>query len=223
MSSVPTISNSRRLRAKLARRCPTNSEIRNSENTRNKLVWQAKVAWVAAMIADKERWNAYMVAFMFNHLPGSEKPRIEQMTKEVERFYALFVTRVVRYPRRKSNFERLPRLFGLPEYPVPKSTFAKLETVSVNDGLHVQAILLVPRDSRLKNGAKNHIQDNLELYIGKHKKLRDIHLRRITETPERAAEYTFKWEKRNPRFADYTIILPRPASEVGSDGRNLDR
>lgn len=172
------------------------------------------MSWLARQISDKDRWIAYYVSFMFNHLPGKEKARIEQMVKEIERFYALFITRVVRYPQRSCNYERLPRLYGSPEYGVPKSTFASLQSVTINDGLHVGAILLVPVDSRLKDGARNHIQDNKQLYLGSHGKLRDIYLRRITQTPEIAAEYNFKWEKRDPRFAEYAILLPRSRSEA---------
>lgn len=166
------------------------------------------------MIGQPDKWNAYLVTFMFNNLPGSTEGKLWHMNKEIEHFYTNLITRITRKPSQKSNLERCPRLVAFPDLPVFKRSKSTLADVTVNDGLHFHGVLLVPIKSRLKCELEAHLDANRGLYIGGHGKVRDIHLEKIAFDPKGVSTYIFKLWKRNPEFADWLLVLPRSQSEL---------
>jgi hypothetical protein len=76
------------------------------------------------------------------------------MTDEVDRVYSTFITRVVRKPHSEYQKESRPILIGAPDRPVLKNEKQKLKDVKINGGVHLHGILLVPRQSRLKEGGE---------------------------------------------------------------------
>src|SRR5215212_4098605 len=95
-------------------------------------------AWAAQHM--EEGWDAYILSFMFNHVPGSRASVLRQMQRELERVYAITLTRVIRKPRCEAEQDRLPILIACPDLPVPKRQKVSLCDVIVNDGLHYQGI-----------------------------------------------------------------------------------
>ncbi len=156
-----------------------------------------------------------MVTFMFEPLPGSEATVLRQMFVEVERFHRSLLTRVVRKPRSAKGMSKAPRLFAFPDRPVFKHQKQALEAVVVNDGLHLHAVVLVPRQSRLGTGLKKHVRENERLYLGNHGKLRRVDVQRLKPgTEAKVVDYSAKTWRRGRMSMDDVLVLPRSASEL---------
>jgi hypothetical protein len=179
-------------------------------NTQTQLALQN---WITELLEEK-RWKAYFATFMYEPLPGAEAAKLRQMEREIERFYTVLLTRVVRKPRQLWNRRKLPRIFAVPDRPVPKHQKHPLRDVIINDGLHFHAVVLIPRKSRLRTGLKRHVADNMGLYLGSHGKLRRIHLNRIKQGSEKVVDYLLKYYKRNPSLGGELLVLPRAESEL---------
>ena len=110
-------------------------------------------------------WNAYLVTFMFNHIPGSPPKKLKLMQDSVCRFYSKLVTRIVRKPNSIYQLVNRPRMITAPDYPVFKHKKIGLQVASVNDGLHMHSILAVPLKSRLKEDIASHVARKSYLYI----------------------------------------------------------
>src|SRR5919199_4196779 len=107
----------------------------------------------------RQRWEGYLLIFMFNQLRGSRRSVFRQMEREIERVYATVLTRIVRKPLSETCKDQLPIWIGCPDFPVPEHVKMELRDVVVNDGLHIHAIALIPPTSRLKTGLNQHFQD----------------------------------------------------------------
>src|SRR6266487_2551636 len=99
---------------------------------------------------ERDGWNGYLLSFMFHPVPGATRSKLEIMGEAVYRFYATFLTRVVRTPNSIFQMSQRPLLIVAPDYPVPKHQKQKLSDVTVNDGLHMHGLLVVPWECRLK-------------------------------------------------------------------------
>jgi len=163
-----------------------------------------------------EGFRAYLVTFMFRPLAGSmnRKAILVQMNNEVQRVYSTFITRVVRNPRSPASGDRLPILIACPDFPVPKRQKQPLADLTINDGLHCHGVLLVPTHSRLKGGVRKHFGLHRALYLGDRRRLKRIHLKRITHRPAYVTEYAFKTFKRGKVDADDILVLPRARREL---------
>ncbi len=96
-----------------------------------------------------------------------------------------------------------------------------LDDVKINGGLHVHAVVLVPRRSRLRTGLKQHVEERQALYLGHHGRLRRVHVARIKAGTEAVAvDCAMKtWAAQGPRMGrrmgmDDVLVLPRSASEL---------
>jgi hypothetical protein len=87
----------------------------------------------------------HFVNLMFNHLPGSQAVRIQQMHSEMERVYATLLTRIVRKPESENGKHLRPVFVGAPDYPVWKHKKIPLSNLKLNDGLHFNGVIAVPR------------------------------------------------------------------------------
>ena len=207
-------------RASNATRCAMTPIMRNAMNTDAKLLLVRELRfaiqdWIAAQSAEVKLWKSYLLTFMFEHMAGSEIAVRRQMERELERFYRILLTRVVRNPKAPSCRDRLARLFAFPDRPVPKVKKSALRDVAVNDGLHYHAALLLPRSSRLRTGLVRHVEKNESLYLGNHGKLRRIHVARVrAEDAGRVADYLLKTVKRESVMSDAMLLLPRAVSEL---------
>ena len=125
-------------------------------------------SWWSREVEDRVRyhgWNAYLVTFLFNHIPGSPTAKIKLMQDAVSRFYSKLVTRVVRKPNSVDQLFNRPRLMVAPDYPVFKYEKIGLQAATVNDGLHLHSILAVPLKSRLKEDVASHVEQSPYLYV----------------------------------------------------------
>lgn len=159
-------------------------------------------------------WEGYLITFMFAPLKGSRDAVLNQMQKALERVYATMLTRIVRKPHSPENSGKLPIWLACPDLPVPKREKQDLRTVTINEGLHMHAICLIPPQSRLSNGLQGHIVDKQGLYVRDQSVVRHIDAKPITSRPKYVTKYVFKSLERGRFGADDIILLPRAPSEL---------
>jgi hypothetical protein len=157
-------------------------------------------------------WNAYLVTFMFNQIPGGRTVRLKGMSDTLNRFYATFLTRVVRRPQSPFQLSERPLFITLPDYPVPKHDKQRLADITTNGGLHMHAILAVPWQSRLKQDVITHVDRYARLYVKE--PLSRIHIGLIENNLNRVGDYVFKSIKRGRCDWDDVIVLPKSTAEV---------
>jgi len=162
----------------------------------------------------REGWNAYLMTFMFHPIPGGTQAKLQGMSDAVYRFYATFLTRVVRKPKSPFHSGERPLLFAAPDYPVPKHEKQSMSDFAVNGGLHFHGLLAVPLESRLKEDVISHLQSNFATYIKS--PLRRIDAVLIENKFGFVTDYALKSVKRNRFKWDDVIVLPKSTAETGS-------
>jgi uncharacterized caspase-like protein len=105
-----------------------------------------------------------------------------------------------------------PRLLAVSDRPVAQRRKSTLCDVSINDGLHVHGILVVPWDSRLKTDVVSHFQKYERMYV-KNRLLR-LDVRPIEHNLEAVVDYAFKSVKRKKCDPDYILLFPKAHSEL---------
>jgi hypothetical protein len=161
---------------------------------------------------ERDGWNGYLVSFMFHPVPGATRTKLEVMGEAIYRFYATFLTRVVRNPNSVFQLSQRPLLIAVPDYPVPKHRKQKISDVTINDGLHMHGLLVVPWDCRLKEDVITHLQKHDALY--RKAPLRRIHIQLIEERLGFVVDYVFKSVKKRRVSWDDVILLPKSSSEL---------
>jgi hypothetical protein len=167
-------------------------------------------------------FRMYFVTFKFDHIPGSSEYKRREMLKQVEyQFYPTLIKHVERWPMKPSRQHNLPILIAVPDLPVMKHT-KKLSArdVRINDGLHVHAIIAMPRTLRHYRGCKlkKLIREHQHRFIGHFTRISDIDVERIKSRPNYVAGYALKHAKRNPVIMDEILILPKSPEDVSSRG-----
>jgi hypothetical protein len=171
--------------------------------------------WIKQYV--KRGWTAYLCTFMFNQLPGSEQARIQQMHEEITTFYRKFVTRVVREPRLAKNADLLPSGVFFPDGVAYKRRKQALRDVTVNDGLHMHGVVVIPGNSRLKVSFDEHVGEHRSMY--ETQKMYRIDVMPIDPRIVYTTGYAGKALK-TPRFMeDDVLILPQTSQELESGRR----
>jgi hypothetical protein len=158
-------------------------------------------------------WRPYLLSFMFKHLSARPEPVLAQMYDEAERFYSTFLTRVVRRPASTSSIGELPVMIVAPDFPVGKSG-KPLRQVTLNDGLHLHGVLLVPPCSRLREPVEEHFRHLQPLYVRDRRRLDRLDVRPIVDGADRVVEYALKSLVRRRFSIDDVLVLPRTRSEL---------
>ena len=199
---------------------------------RRRLILEELGKWI--LQCENEGWTSYLLTFMFNHLRGKRASIIRQMSKELERFYSTLITRTVRNPRSPRVQEFLPKLIAYPDLPVYKHKKDGLDAVTINDGLHFHAIVLIPpvcQFNRLREPLDEHVRLNSDLYLGRLRKtiqvgndeyqtkltserLQRIHVQPTTFSTAGHATYGLKGIKGKEIPYDELLILPRTLNEL---------
>ena len=167
--------------------------------------------WAAQHV--ERGWDPYLLSFMFDYVPGSRASVLKQMQREVERVYSTALTRVVRKPRCEAAQGTLPLWIVCPDLPVPKRQKQSLRDVIVNDGLHYEAIALIPPGSRLEEGLDVHFRHHQALYVRPKQPLARLRADPIIKDPGYVTEYALKSLSRQRFSLDEVLILPRSRSE----------
>jgi len=76
---------------------------------------------------DDQQWTAYIITFMYNHIPGTIEHRFSVMENEIDRMYGTLVRHVLHGSRSPAQRKKLPRLHAFPD---------DAPDVTINNGLH---------------------------------------------------------------------------------------
>jgi hypothetical protein len=168
-------------------------------------------------------WRIYYINFMFESFYGPLPAIVAQMHTAIEKeFYAPFICRFSRDPTRKSQQDKLPKLWLFPDLPVykrAKQQRARIEDVKFNaGGLHFNGPLLIPPFSRFKGCPIQHINEKQSNYA--RRGIRRIHVTQAPRVPG-MIDYAFKTIKSGRADLDYVLILPKSFSEVRRTGTML--
>ena len=143
------------------------------------------------------------------------------MADEADRVYRTLTNHVVHNPRSPSQAAKLPIWIVAPDYPVKKqkgmSTKAILAEVKINDGLHLNGIMLMRIDTRLRVTLKMHLDASsryYQEYVREGYPLRRIHVDPVEATPKVMVDYTLKSLKWRIPDLDHILIFPKTLSEL---------
>ena len=89
--------------------------------------------------------DPYYLNFMFNHIPGSRAAKRDAMISEVTRVHHILTRHVVRRPNTEAWRHLRPIFIGCHDLPVWKHEKELLQNFVANDGLHFNAVALLPR------------------------------------------------------------------------------
>jgi hypothetical protein len=153
-----------------------------------------------------EGWRPFLLSFMFKPLCNGGK--MVQMNDEIDRVYSTLITRVVRNPRSPFQSHLSPILIVVPDFPVRKRQKQSLNNLSINCGLHMHGILVMPPSSRLKQDVVSHFKEHEPLYV-KNRLLRlDVEV--IDSNLAYVVDYAFKSVKKHKVDFDDILIFPKP-------------
>jgi hypothetical protein len=161
---------------------------------------------------ERNGWNGYLVSFMFHSVPGATTTKLQIMGEALYRFYATFLTRVARKPNSIFQLSQRPLFIAVPDYPVPKRRKQKVSEVTINNGLHMHGLLVVPWESRLKEDVIRHVQKHDAMY--RQAPLREIDIRPIEKRLGFVVDYVFKSVKKGRVSWDDVIVFPKSSWEL---------
>jgi len=157
-------------------------------------------------------WDGYWVTFMFRNISGLDERKIEQMHREICRVYQKLATRAVRKPRSEKWTHLLPKGTFFPDVPGYKKSEFKVGEVSVNEGIHMHGVMVVPKQTRLKERLDLHFLRKRKLYVTG--KICRIHAEPITSRAAFVADYGGKAIKRRRFSTDHILVLPKTVAEL---------
>jgi hypothetical protein len=156
-----------------------------------------------------------------NQINGSPTTVLTRMAQELERIYATMLTRIIRNPTSVSAIGQLPIWIGCPDFPVPKHARQSVASVTINDGLHIHAIALIPPRSRVKEPLSTQLRTNQGLYVGHRKLVSRIRADLIDSSPGYVTGYVLKSISRRRFDTDRILVFPRCLTEV-KNGADAD-
>lgn len=171
----------------------------------------------------EERWTLgftpYLVTFMFNPLPGNAQAKMAIMQEEITKTYYKILTAHYRYPNKVPTYN-LPMWIACPDRPVPKSVNKdSIIQVTLNDGLHYHAIVMIPPLTRMKMNFEDFIARKQHNFTGKDRYLQRIDVKPITENLAYVTDYTLKAVKNGDMAFEHILVLPKAKSERPSTTR----
>lgn len=161
--------------------------------------------------------DIYIITFLFDHLKFmNDTPIISLMNSSLEEFISNLLPRIIRKPHRLAYISDKPIMILFYDLPVYKTTSKFITKKIVNNGLHPQGIIAIPKKSRLKCKLDQHIKSKRLLYVPKDGLVKDIHLERVIDSADYVSDYVFKHLKRCSFSSDLITILPRSITEVSN-------
>lgn len=128
-------------------------------------------------------WKAYFVTLQYRPLPGDMKVKMSLMNREADRVGKFVMSRLYRNPKNVPD-ELQPIWYVFPDFPVHKKEKVSLHEVTINDGLHQHAIVLIPvSGTRTKLRLAKHFKEHQHEYVfaGEDTPLALVHAKRIAQ------------------------------------------
>jgi hypothetical protein len=199
-------------------------EMQKSDHQIRLSIIRAWVTWIQQVTERQYRggiWYASDVTLMFDHIPGNYQRKWMVMSDEADRVYSTLIRHVVHNPRSPTQAAKLPIWIVAPDYPGKKqrgtSARATLADATINDGLHLNGIMLAHIDTRLRVPLNMHFEPNGQYYheyVHDGRPLRRIHVEPVRETPNVMTDYTLKSLKWRIPDLDNVLIFPKTLSEL---------
>jgi hypothetical protein len=169
--------------------------------------------------------SSYYINIMFEPLHQHGRSSMAQIRDAIyaapRSFFGKLCARFDRHPGRKNRQRFLPHAFLFPDLPVFKyGKRQPLNDVKINGGVHINGIISVPTQSRMKTEFSQHMGESGSMYI--RNGIKRIHVQAITHDPHRVADYAMKTLKTGRFDWDTTIILPRSYTEMRTNHVPLD-
>jgi hypothetical protein len=161
----------------------------------------------------EEGLDTFILTLTFNHIPGPRHEVLRRMINEVERVYYKSLTRIVNNPSAPSMIDKRPIWIVTPDLPVPKKKQSGIRELKINGGLHLHAIVLMPRKSKIKCKLDQHFEEEQFLYVRPNYPLSKVHARLIRDRSEYVTEYVLKSLERGRTDLDEVVIFPRSRTE----------
>ena len=156
----------------------------------------------------QEGWSACRLSIMFKQMPVDGRLAIDWMKKDIAAFHRTLTDRSLRRAYRPAVSDKRPILFAAPDIGGSGSGPRKRKVaggdIRINDGLHYDAILLIPRGTRLKMPLLN---DSLDRYRHPGSWIVRIHCEPL-DYLDRAVSYMLKWSNWHTPQEDSLIFLP---------------
>ncbi len=111
-----------------------------------------------------EGWLAFLLTFMFHHIPGRPQDVLYRMEKEIYRVYTAAIKWDVKQPRLAKNKDRVSKLILCEDYPVPKGQKGRISGISINGGKHFGGVALVPPWSEMPERLDTHFKYHQAVY-----------------------------------------------------------
>lgn len=162
--------------------------------------------WIDNLVQND--WKAYYVSVLFHPLNGNRQSQLEQMKREIRRLYSRFATKTVKNTHSPTWKRYLPVAIFVPDLPVAKykgQTKITIADASINDGLHMNGIIVTNRWGRVRVGLKKHFREERKRYVAR--TIRDIGVTLIKDDLPTVVDYTFKCVKRRAFSVDDVILL----------------
>ena len=159
-----------------------------------------------------------------HHVPAPERA-IQGCMAEIEnaicdQFYPELCKQLDRHPGRKGRHQYLPRAYLFFDLPVFKYAKQSLRDVAINGGFHVNGVISISPQSRLKGLLSDHINQKHWLYA--RDQIKRIHVQPLTHDPHGVVDYSMKTLKRGRFDGQAVIILPKSSSEMSSNNARWD-
>ena len=166
----------------------------------------------------ERKWNqgydVYILTFLFNSVGNNKKTKVARMKEEIEIFYSRLATRVSRKPSTKAGHRLLPFMLLYPDTSVYKSAKRSLsfKEITTNDGMHMHGVCAADRRGKIKQFLDEYFQEHQRAFTTR--KLRKVHVERVTHLPGYVTDYALKSMKRPWFEIDDLIVLPKTVGEV---------
>ena len=164
--------------------------------------------WMADLMRDR-RYVAYFMPLLFNDLPGSTASVLRRMRAALEHVHATLLDHVAEEDEAAAERKgKAPlRLFAAPARFVPVRARKGPDDAGKNGGLHLRAVLLVPRRYWMARRLERHIEQNQAIYCDLRGRLRRVEAERVERGAEwKAAELLFQGIERDAVLREETLI-----------------
>ena len=156
----------------------------------------------------QEGWTPHRLSFMFKQLPVDGRLATEWMTADITAFHRNLTNRSLRRANRPAVSHMRPILFAAPDVGGSVSGQRGRKVAGgdtyINDGLHYDAILLMPAKTRV---ALPLLESSLDRYRPKRSWIARVYCAPLDDR-DGAASYALKWAKWHTSYEDSLVFLP---------------
>lgn len=181
--------------------------------TKKKLLEQYE-SWMLKEILRND-CRSYLITFIWKANDYSDDLRKKIMNEDVTAFYSRLLRRAVRKPNSQNGISKRPFFIAATDFPFTKKD-KKLRLVYINNGLHMHAVRVIPKNTRFNGKLKSHMRANIEHYM-KYSRIHEINIKQIAKDGSFTGGYNLKSIRIGRCSLEDILILPKTTSEIHSN------